>query len=353
MDWSRLRENREMGWFVLDLLMLLLVLLNLTWILFDSLFSARFIQDNLAIYTPGFFNWYLPIHENFFFYDLCFVVIFVAELFLRWTVAIVSRTYYRWWFYPFIHWYDVLGCLPAGAFRILRIFRVVSILFRLQRNRVIDLTRTYFFKKFQKYYYVAVEEVSDRVVVNVLDGVKEEVGSGSPVAERILKEVILPRRDVLVEWLSDRITSVAERHYEDYKPDLRDYVEQNIKTAVASNKEISTLESLPVVGKTLSTTLERAISDIVFNVINGIVQDVASASHKELMNELSGIMLESVFLTGEDRRLDDLVRDMATDSIDLITEQVKVQQWKLREEKEDEIRKRAKAIKKIRKAKSV
>ncbi len=98
---------------------------------------------------------------------------------IRWAVAIARGTYHRWFFYPFVHWYDLLGCIPVGSFRWLRILRVVSLMFRLQKMGVVDFRDTYIGRSVIKYYRILVEEVSDRVVINVLEG---RSGKSAPAA---------------------------------------------------------------------------------------------------------------------------------------------------------------------------
>jgi len=99
---------------------------------------------------------------------------------------------------------------------------VGSMVLRLHKMRVIDLRDSYLFRIYQRYSAVIVEEISDRVVVNVLSGVQDEMKHGSPVVSRILLEVIRPQKDVLVNWLSDRLTHASEEHYERYKEHYRD-----------------------------------------------------------------------------------------------------------------------------------
>ena len=333
---------------IIDLIMLGLAVFNLSWILFDGLYASHFVQDFFIRWWPAFHEFYLPIHQNFALYDLWFVGIFLTELLIRWALAVWNRQYHRWWFYPIVHWYDVLGCAPVGSFRILRLFRIVAILLRLQRNRVVDLTRTYLFRMARKYYRVIVEEVSDRVVLNVLDGFKSEVRRGNPVAERIIREVVEPVKPELVNWISDRVQGVMDRHYEDYRPDVQAYVDQRIREAVDQNKEIGTFEAIPVLGGTIRKTLESAIADITFHVLNGLIEDLASSRNKAVIDELSEVMVDAVLFEEEDRKLDEMVRNMVVRAVDVVEEEVKVQQWKLDEERERLIRERARRIRDIR-----
>ncbi|HBZ99013.1 MAG TPA: preprotein translocase subunit SecA, partial [Pseudomonas sp.] len=49
-----------------------------------------------------------------------FVAVFLLDVLLGWTVALFERRYARWYYYPFAHWYDVLGCIPLAGVRWLR-----------------------------------------------------------------------------------------------------------------------------------------------------------------------------------------------------------------------------------------
>jgi hypothetical protein len=200
----------------------------------------------------------------------------------------------------------------------------------------------------RKYYRVIVEEVSDRVVLNVLDGFKSEVRRGNPVAERIIREVIEPVKPELVNWISDRVQGVMDKHYEDYRPDVQAYVDQRICEAVDQNKEIGTFEAIPVLGGTIRKTLESAIADITFHVLNGLIEDLASSRNKAVIDELSEVMVDAVLFEEEDRKLDEMVRNMVVRAVDVVEEEVKVQQWKLDEEREQLIRERARRIRDIR-----
>ena len=112
---------------IADIGILILVLINLTFILFNFLFSAELVQGFLKTYLNAFYIFYNTyIFSNFALIDLVFVGIFITDIVVRWAIAIYLNTYHRWFFYPFIHWYDVLGCIPSfRSFRVLRLFAVL------------------------------------------------------------------------------------------------------------------------------------------------------------------------------------------------------------------------------------
>ncbi|MCB0292791.1 MAG: hypothetical protein KDH97_21225, partial [Calditrichaeota bacterium] len=99
---------------------------------------------------------------------------------------------------------------------------------------------------------------------------------------------------------------------------------------------------VPVMGSFVNSRLEHAISDIVFNVINGIIEDLASQQNKFLVDELTGLTFDTILKEESDQKINDIARDMIIDSLEIIKDQVKVQQWKLREleEKKEQLEKR-------------
>lgn len=307
-----------------------LIIINLLWIIFDTLFASLSFQKLLAKGFPEFTIFYRDtIHVDFVAYDMIFVSIFVAELLIRWAVAIYQKTYHKWFFYPFVHWYDVLGCIPVGSFRWLRLLRVISILYRLQKYEIIDLSNSYPFRFFKKYFNVLVEEVSDRVVVNVLDGVQDEVKTGNPVAGKIMQEVLLPQKQVIIDWLTDKINDITDTVYPPRRAQLRTYVDNIISESISQDVKVAALEKMPVVGGPIVDVIESTVSDIVFSVLDRLVTDVGHEDTDILVKELADIIIERVMEPSE--QLNEAGRDVILDVLEVIKDEVKVQRWKLNE----------------------
>jgi hypothetical protein len=339
MNLSNLLKKREARIIIVDLLMIFILIINLNLIVFDWIFSYLMVQNLLEKYLPSFFYFYYEnVHKDFLRVDLYFVTVFVVELLIRWGIAIKEKRYQRWFFYPFVHWYDVLGCIPVGEFRFLRILRVISIMLRLQKLEIIDLTKTYLFDRIAKYMNILVEEVSDRVVVNVLENIQDEIHEGTPVSDRVITEVIMPQKTLLVEWLSQRLQTVSSDAHRTYKEDIQQYVEKRIADAVNNNKEIKDIGMIPVFGSMISRNLERAISDIVFSVVNGIIQDLASTHNREIVSDLTDLTLETILVQGNDEKANLMVKEMVLQSIEIVKDQVKVKKWKVKDEREKEER---------------
>jgi hypothetical protein len=339
MNLSNLLKKREARIIIVDLLMIIILIINLNLIVFDWIFSYLTVQNLLEKYLPSFFYYYYEnVHTDFLRVDLYFVTIFVVELLIRWGFAVKEKRYHRWFFYPFVHWYDVLGCIPVGQFRFLRILRVISIILRLQKLEIIDLTKTYLFDRIAKYMNILVEEVSDRVVVNVLENIQDEIREGTPVSDRVIMEVIMPQKTLLVEWLSQRLQTVSSDAHQKYNEDIQRYVEKRIADAVKNNREIKDIGMIPVFGSMISRNLENAISDIVYSVVNGIVQDLASTHNRAIVSDLTDLTLESILVRGNDETVSHMVKEMALQSIEIVKDQVKVKKWKVKDEREKEAR---------------
>ena len=330
-------KGGQLGFFFLDFLMIVLLVVNLLWIVFDWLFEYEMLRGYLYGIAPDFTEMYAAnIHPRFILIDLMFVSVFLAEFFIRWAMAVYQRIYHRWFFFPFLHVYDLLGCIPVGGFRFLRLLRVISITYRLQKNGIIDLSDTAVVRFIRKYQGILIEELSDRVTINILSDIQREVRTGGPVVDRIVNEVVMPQRESLVEWMSHRIEKVANDNYDGYREDIREYVQERINTALDENDEFARLELIPIFGSVVRNTMERAISDMVFSVINGIMQDLASSRNRVLINEAADVIFDAILLKEEDTELNRLVVDTVDRSLEIVKQQVSVQQWKLRDLAEDE-----------------
>lgn len=327
---KKLKNNPETPWFVLDLLMVWLVTINLLWILFDWMFSSSSLASGLHYIAPDFHDFYAEkIHDDFVAYDLMFVWIYLVELTLRWCMAIYNKTYHRWFFYPFVHWYDVLGCIPIGSFRFLRILRVISIVYRLQKLGIIDIRENYFYRQFQKYLGVITEELSDRVVINVLNGVQDEIQKGNPVTHRIQDRVIGPRQEQLVHWLGSRLGNAIDHAYQHNEYHVRDYLKSMVHQSLARNSNIKRLNQLPIVGPQIQETMEAMSVELVEDVLVTLMSDLADPQQQVAANTINSLLEAPA--ENEAQQLWPILQEAVVESLELIKDQVALQQWKLQE----------------------
>ncbi|SFM16613.1 hypothetical protein [Marinobacter zhejiangensis] len=325
---ENLKTSHQLIWFIIDFLMLGLLIINLTLIVIDSIYGFIAVQNLLLEHAPQVHQFYQPVHENFLFVDLVFVTIFLSEFFLRWGYAIKARVYDRWYFYPFIHWYDLVGCIPVGSLRFLRVLRVISIIYRLHQYKIIDITQFRLYRLVSFYYEAFMEELSDRIVIKVLSGVQSELSLGSPLFERIQDDILYPRREMLTEWISGRIAKAASQGYMPKRADLRIYLEGRVDNALKQNLELSRLRLVPVVGPTIQETLEDAVGDIVANVVHQIMEDLASTSNHAFVEDLVQVMLPAPGTEEPDETRNDALIALINEIIEAIKAQVKVKHWR-------------------------
>ena len=324
-----------------DLLMISILLTNLTWIIFDWLFTYSSVNSFLLNHFKQFHTFYNPIHEKFWFYDYLFVATFVAELLIRWVIAIKNKTYHRWFFYPFIHWYDTLGCIPIGSWRMLRFLRVISILLRLQRLQIIDLSKNFIIKRVNKYFGILMEEVSDRVIVNMIDGVQDELDKGIPVIKKIIDEIIYPKKQVLVEMITLQIRDVLKDTHPRYENELKEYVNHRVSLSIEKTPELKVINKVPVFGSVVSSAIEKIVSDVVFHVINDFLTDISSSKNTDIVNNVTEMFFESI-LNNIKKEQNLVFEEIISDSLELVKDNVKIQRWKLKEieERKEQIRKK-------------
>ncbi|MEX2475822.1 hypothetical protein [Marinobacter sp.] len=325
---ENLTKSHQTVWIIIDFLMLGLLILNLALIIFDSIYAFSAVEGFFETQTPAFHALYDPIHANFLFYDLIFVGIFLTEFFLRWGYAVKARIYDRWYFYPFIHWYDLVGCIPTAGLRFLRILRVISIIYRLHQYNIIDVTSTKLYRFVNFYYEAFMEELSDRIVLKVLSGVQYEIKRGSPLFDRIQHDIIFPRRDMLTEWISQRVAQAAQEGYVPNRGAMRSYLEDRVDTALKENLELSRLKFLPVVGPTIQETLEEAVGDIVANVIHQILEDLASASNHAFIEDIVNVFVpDPEEVQGKSAENEALI-NLIVEILDAVKTQVRVKHWR-------------------------
>jgi hypothetical protein len=320
---ENLRNSHEGPWFVLDMIMLGLLFVNLLWLLFDSLYATSMVYDNLAILSPSFIHAYDPIHRNFILVDLVFISIFLTEFCFRWVIAIRRKEHLRWYFFPFLRWYDLVGCIPLGATRIFRFLRIFSILYRLHKKQIIDLNNTAIYRFFAFYYDVFVEELSDRIVVKVLSDAQKDIAAGSPLVDEISQQVLAPRRPIISQWMASMLNHVGQSIDDnEHGAIIRRHVKDSVGKAVRTNAQVASLSYVPVLGKTIENTLEQVVTDIVTESVINLFADLESADVEKFITH--GLK----DFSPDETALDQEVLLVISECIELLKGHVSQQRWK-------------------------
>lgn len=319
---ARRRDQLHAAW---EAFIVLLVCINLSLILFDSLFALQPVSAVLADLAPELHARYQQsVHANFQYIDLSFVAIFVLDVLLGWTVALFERRYARWYYYPFAHWYDVLGCIPLAGLRWLRVLRVGALLIRLQRLGLVDMRGWAIYGLFSRYYYLLIEELSDRVMVRLFGRLQQEIGASDDLSRRLLQEVVRPRKQRLLNDISRRLQDMLETGYRDNRGAIEGYVSQLIHQALQNNPEMHNLRRLPL-GNRLASTLDDALSDIAARLLQGAVEGMRGPQFQALAGNLADEFFDAWVY--QDENTDLALEELLVDVIEVLKQQVLDRRW--------------------------
>ncbi len=333
-DLDKLRATRQGLPLFIDILMVILVMVNLGLIFFDWSYTFPSFKSLVEFVSPAFNHFYATkIHPNTSFLDLIFVSIFLTELLIRWGLAIYRRSYNKWFFYPFVHWYDVLGCIPMnGTFKFFRLFRIFGMVIRLNNLGIINLKSTYIYRKSSKYIKLFIEEISDKVVSNVIEGVQDEIKKDSPLLQKITTQVLVPKKDQINQWLNDQISETVSLTYYKHRNDLYQYLQAIVQKSVYENPEIKRISLIPGIGKQIALALESSISNITFNVVDNAMEDMAKTKRIPAIEDITDHMLNSLALDhAKNAELNDLMKEIAHDTLEMVKKQVEVKLWRIKE----------------------
>lgn len=321
---------------VYDIGMFLLIALNLLTILVDHLLFTNigaFLANHIG-QGQWLLNYREHIHPVIREADEWFTVFLIAELGMRWLVAIIFKQHQRWFFFPFVHWYEVLGCIPA--LRPLRLLRAVMIGYRLYQLGYFVIPKSWI-KKGVFYYEVVLEELSDRIVVSIIDGVEKELSSSDSHGV-LVKNLIDHHRIMLVQAMEEVLQQNLAPALAQQRNDICKGVGQIVNRAISDTPELhNILRLFPVVGSLLEQQIQGIGQRLGENITAGLI-DSFSADNPPGENANSAIQTTANYIGDinlESPALEKLVESLVFESLEAIRQQVKVQQWKKKLDDED------------------
>ena len=123
---------------------------------------------------------------------------------------------------------------------------------------------------------------------------------------------------MIVEWISTRIEHAVEKDILNKKKDISVYVHNLIADSLSKNPELKTLEQVPIMGKRITETIERSISDVINNIIEQALIDLASYKNRLLVKETSEVILKAIEFEDENHEVDKIYMDIAVEVIEII-----------------------------------
>jgi hypothetical protein len=258
--------------------------------------------------------------DRFWLVDLPFLLFFAAELFARWGAAVRRRSFARWWLYPLVHWYDVLGIVPAQQFRVFRLFRLVSIYLRLKRSDVVSVGDDVVSRGVSWLADAVTEELTDRVTLRVLDLAQREVRAGA--LSQITRQALLPRRDEVRRHVVARLAEVLsdpELHAR-----LGSFLRINLDGAVASSPALRRVPLPDAVLAPLVRTVGEAVYDA---IVETLTASLATAEGRQALDAVVDEVMEAFTDTLGAGEIEKLIEATVLDLLSEMKAAVAVQRW--------------------------
>ncbi|MCB9223414.1 MAG: hypothetical protein R2780_15120 [Crocinitomicaceae bacterium] len=303
---------------IIDILMLIVVIVNIVYLIFDWSFSFAIFQDLVKGVSESFYlNYRDEIHPNFVYYESFFVSIFLVEVIVQWIISIFLKRYVKWWLYPVVHWYDVLGCIPLGYFVWLRFFRIFTMTYRLHKRGVIDLKKSVIYRQFYGVYEIFVHDASDRALMELIESLQREVKNES--SGDLLTYSVKPVQAELALALTTKIHEVIDSNYTLHRDDMRQQIQDVIRDGFENSKEIEKLENLPLIGNKIADRVEKLVSDVSVQLADSLTSKLASEEIAQLLENILNTSIDALLKEEEelqpekevDKQLNAILSDIA------------------------------------------
>ena len=314
---------------IYDVLMMVLIIINLLILGVNAIILSDFGEGfarsiHLMAQREHYITYWVDWVKNI---DRWFIYFLITELFIRWGIAVIQKHHRRWFFFPFIHWYEVLAIIPQ--LRFLRLLRAGVIAYRLHELGYPVIPKKLFARgKF--YYELVLEELTSRIVLTVINGVEKELET-STSHHKLIHDLIDHHRqqfaDVLAETLQDSLATALQQQ--------RSFIAENIgeivHKSIDDTPELKNiLRMMPVVGSLLENRIQAIGRRLAENITQGIIdplaqhnivpKQMANPLITDISNRISQVPLDS-------EKIDALVESIVIESLDAMRKQVKVKHW--------------------------
>ncbi len=318
------------GWKVAlayDVFMMFLIIINLFCLSANAILMSDFgewlfkiiqLPDVLQFYKSELRPW-VVVTEGW------FVSFLIIELFVRWFIAIVLKQHQRWFFFPFVHWYEILAILPQ--LRFLRLLRAGVIAYQLHDHGY-KIFPASWYKQIYFYYNLVMEELSSRIVLTVLNGIKTELTT-STTHKKLIENVVNHHRELFAVALADILQDSLGKELQQHRQLIAKDVGLIVNKAIEDTPELTQLLRLiPIVGGRIHQQIQSIGQRLGENITQGLIDPFATnqanselTSYKYISERISKIPFEN------NTHIEQLVESAVFESLEAIQQQVKVKQW--------------------------
>lgn len=320
-----------------DIFMMVIIVINLICISSNALLMSEFgswLFDNLHLtHVLQFYK--AELHPWVIKTESWFITFLIVELLVRWFIAIVNKHHQRWFFFPFIHWYEVLAIHPY--LRFLRLIRAGIIAYRLHEIGY-KVVPQELLKQMNFYYRVIMEELSDRVVITVIDSVKTELDTSS-THKKIIHDLVDHHREMFATTLAQVLQESLATELKSQQKTIADGVGQVVIKAIEDTPELTQLLRLiPIVGSRIEHQIHSIGQRLGQNITQGLIQPFVSGSTPQPNPQFKLIAEKISQVDIENQALEQLVESVVYESLESLRRQVAIKQWQIELEQNDQLK---------------
>jgi len=260
--------------------------------------------------------------DHFWIIDLPFLILFWIEFLVRWVIALRRRTYAKWFFFPLFNWYDLLGLIPVGYFRVFRLLRAVSMYMRLRRSELSGVGRDVFTRTVEYFSNIITEEVSDRVALRILGELHDEIEDGTH--NRIVRSTVEPRLEEIQQVLAGQLRILLTDP--DTLASLRSLLQLNLENAVDQSEAF---QAVPM-PKVVLRPLVRATGEVILDsAVEAVSATFESPTGQRALERVAASIVGSVAYGPGLSEIERLVKQITLQVIDHMKEVVAIKKWTL------------------------
>ena len=339
-DGTAQKIEKTTGWWVAfgyDIFMIFIIVFNLFCLCANAFLMSSFGDWFFnEIHLPQVLQYYkTDLHPWVIKTESWFITFLIVELSLRWLIAIVNKHHTRWFFFPFIHWYEVLAIIPY--LRFLRLIRAGIIAYRFHELGY-KVVPDAIMKRVLFYYRVVMEEISDRVVATVIDGIKQELDTSS-THKKIIHDLVDHHRELFAVTLAEILQESLATELDAQRNLITQNVGQIVRQAIEDTPKLTQiLRLIPIAGGMIENQIQNIGQQLGENITQGLIQPFTegkpqqpNATYQLISNKLSQLSIDN-------HKLEELVESVVYESLESLKTQVLVKQWQIELEKNDQIK---------------
>ena len=314
-----------------DILMLVVISIDLLLISLDAILMSNF-STNVAGWlsiSEALNGYQTVLHDPLRTAGGFFTIFLVAELSLRWAISIKQKTYYRWFFFPFVHWYEVLGCFPQ--LRALRLFRALIIGRRLYQLGYQVLPQLWI-DRIKFYIDVVLEELSDRVILTATQNFRQQLTDPKShksfidsTIDRNRPEIEAALLSILRKELAPKLQALSASAGGGSV--LATEMGNAIEEGLANTPELRRyLRMIPIAGSLIESQLQYVGHSVGENVVYALNERLLDPQRLDALMVAIANGISQV--DTNDAALNALISSIIDDSLTEFETQIRVQQWK-------------------------